>query len=66
MHIVANILGDEVEMAKDIRSMIDISIPNKHFFECKLCAFDTHVKADYDEQTTFIELYVNQKTWSVK
>ena len=45
-------VGDEVEMAKDIRKMIDESIPNEIkpvFFECKLCAFKTHVKADYDE-----------------
>jgi hypothetical protein len=44
-------VGDENEMAKDIRTMIDASIPNKHF-KCKLCAFDTHVKAYYDEHLT--------------
>jgi hypothetical protein len=43
-------IGDEVEMAKDIRSMIDASIPNH--FKCKLCSFDTHVKADYDDHLT--------------
>lgn len=40
-------VGDEVEMAKDIRTMIDAYIPNH--FKCKLCSFDTHVKAEYDE-----------------
>ena len=43
-------IGDEVEMAKDIRTMIDASIPNH--FHCKLCAFKTHVKAEYDEHLT--------------
>ena len=43
-------VGDEVEMAKDIRTMIDSSIPNH--FKCKLCSFDTHVKAEYDEHLT--------------
>jgi hypothetical protein len=42
-------IGDEDEMSRDIRTMIDASMPNKHFFECKLCAFDTHVRNDYDE-----------------
>ena len=48
-------IGDEVEMARDIRKMIDISIPNEIkpvSFECKLCVFKTHVKADYDEHLT--------------
>ena len=45
-------IGDEDEMAKDIRTMIDASIPNKHFFKCKLCSFDTYVKAEYDEHLT--------------
>jgi hypothetical protein len=44
-------IGDEVEMAKDIRTMIDASIPNKHF-KCKLCSFDTHVKSEYNEHLT--------------
>ena len=43
-------VGDEVEMAKDIRTMIDSYIPNH--FHCKLCSFDTHVKAEYDEHLT--------------
>ena len=43
-------VGDEVEMAKDIRSMIDSYIPNH--FHCKLCSFDTHVKAEYDDHLT--------------
>lgn len=45
-------IGDEVEMARDIRKMIDSSIPNNHFFKCKLCSFKTHVKAEYDEHLT--------------
>lgn len=48
-------VGDEVEMARDIRKMIDISIPNEIkpvSFECKLCSFDTHVRNDYDEHLT--------------
>jgi hypothetical protein len=48
-------IGDEVEMAKDIRTMIDSYIPNEIkpvFFECKLCSFDTHVKTEYDEHLT--------------
>lgn len=43
-------IGDEDEMARDIRKMIDSSILNH--FHCKLCSFDTHVKADYDEHLT--------------
>ena len=43
-------VGDEIEMAKDIRTMIDASIPNH--FHCKLCSFDTHVKAEYDDHLT--------------
>jgi hypothetical protein len=43
-------IGDEVEMAKDIRSMIDSYIPNH--FHCKWCSFKTHVKAEYDEHLT--------------
>ena len=45
-------IGDEDEMARDIRTIIDASIPNKHFFQCKLCSFDTHVKAVYDDHLT--------------
>ena len=48
-------IGDENEMSRDIRTMIDASIPNEIkpvFFECKLCAFKTHVKADHDEHLT--------------
>ena len=45
-------VGDEVEMAKDIRTMIDASIPNNHFFKCKLCLFDTHINSDYDKHLT--------------
>jgi hypothetical protein len=48
-------IGDENEMAKDIRTMIDASIPNEIkpvSFECKLCAFKTHVKAEYDDHLT--------------
>jgi hypothetical protein len=30
--------------------MIDASIPNH--FHCKLCTFDTHVKAHYDDHLT--------------
>ena len=37
-------------MAKDIRTMIDSYIPNH--FHCKLCSFDRHVKAEYDEHLT--------------
>jgi len=43
-------IGDENEMARDIRTMIDASITNH--FHCKLCAFDTHVKAEYDDHLT--------------
>ena len=43
-------IGDENEMAKDIRTMIDAYIPNH--FHCKLCSFDTYVKAEYDEHLT--------------
>ena len=43
-------IGDENEMARDIRTMIDASIPNH--FHCKLCSFDTHVKTEYDEHLT--------------
>jgi len=52
-------VGDEVEMAKDIRTMIDATIPNKNFFHCKLCAFDAHVKAEYDEHLTTQEHHLN-------
>jgi hypothetical protein len=48
-------VGDENEMARDIRTMIDEYIPNEIkplFFECKLCAFKTHVKAGYDDHLT--------------
>jgi len=48
-------IGDENEMAKDIRTMIDATIPNEIkpvSFECKLCAFKTHVRADYDDHLT--------------
>lgn len=55
-------IGDEDEMARDIRKMIDRSIPNEIksvSFECKLCAFKTHVKADYDEHLTTQEHSMN-------
>ena len=45
-------IGDEDEMARDIRTMIDAYIPNNHFFECKLCSFNTHIKADHDKHLT--------------
>jgi len=51
-------VGDEVEMAKDIRTMIDASISNNHF-ECKLCSFDTHVKTEYDFHLTTEEHRLN-------
>ena len=57
-------IGDEVEMARDIRKMIDSSIPNEFkpvFFECKLCAFKTHVRNDYDEHLTTQEHSIKVK-----
>ena len=52
-------VGDEVEMARDIRTMIDASIPNH--FHCKLCSFDTHVKAEYDDHLTTQEHSIKVK-----
>ena len=52
-------IGDEDEMARDIRTMIDASIPNH--FHCKLCSFKTHVKAEYDEHLTTQEHSIKVK-----